>query len=211
MKPKIRVSDVVTYSFCERQFYFQRVLGIIPKPLQSLFKIGCAEHESFEAENQNEHDKKPEAKEGKPYVFLLQEMPLSDKKNNISGRIDTLYICGTSFLSNADTRKLLIIDKKRHMNELYFLQLYGYAHLIESSKRLEAFKPFETFGQIVHNCGQSDEIPITESKKAEFLLLARKMQEHLGRMMAGEIPKPKPEMAGKCANCFFGERCGIYC
>ncbi len=205
MDPKINVSDVITYEFCPKQFYFQRVLGIIPPHLKVLFSAGSKEHEHYEACNDKEHSEKPEAKEGEPYVMLFQEVPLFDAKNNISGRIDTLYIKGTSFLSEDDMRKALIIDKKRKMNEIYFLQVFGYAHLIEVSDKFSFLKPFETFGQIVHNAGESGEIQITDNRKAEFLSKAKAMREHFKLMLEGEIPKTKK--CGKCLTCHFKKRC----
>ncbi len=202
---KINVSDVVSYHFCPTQFYYQKILGIIPPHLRMLFRIGTREHESFEAKEQKSHDEKPEAEEGKPYVLLMQELPLRDEKYNISGRIDTLYVYGTSYLSDNDTRKVLIIDKKRKMNELYFLQIFGYAHLLEASEKFNFIKPCETFGQIVHNSGTSREILITETKRNEFLEKAESMREHMRRMREGEIPKP--QKIGMCFNCFFKAKC----
>ena len=203
--PKINVSDVITYEFCPKQFYFQRVLGIIPPRLRALFSIGSKEHEHYESCNDEEHSKLPEAEEGKPYVMLFQEVPLFDAKNNISGRIDTLYVRGTSFLSEDDVRKALIIDKKRKMNEIYFLQVFGYAHLLEASGKFDYLTPCQTFGQIVHNSGASEEIAITEAKKTEFLNKAMHMREHFARMLEGEIPKSAK--CEKCAACSFANRC----
>ena len=147
----------------------------------------------------------PQAEEGKPYVMLFQEVPLIDAKNNISGRIDTLYVQGTSFLTDDDSRRVLIIDKKRKMNEIYFLQVFGYAHLLDTSDKFGFLRPFETFGQIVHNSGASGEIPITDAKKSEFLDKAMLMREHFTRMLEGEIPKTKK--CEKCLNCHFKSRC----
>ena len=202
---KINVSDVITYEFCPKQFYFQRVLGIIPPRLRALFRVGSEEHERYESSNDEEHAKKPEAEEGKPYVMLFQEVPLIDAKNNISGRIDTLYVHGTSFLSEDDLRKVLIIDKKRKMNEIYFLQVFGYAHLLDSSNRFDFLKPFSAFGQIVHNAGASGEIAITDAKKTEFLNKVMLLRQHFTRMLEGEIPKSA--RCEKCAACSFANRC----
>lgn len=202
---KINVSDVITYEFCPKQFYFQRVLKIIPPHLKALFSIGAKEHEHYETCNDKEHSEKPQAEEGKPYIMLFQEVPLFDAKNNISGRIDTLYVYGNAFLSDNDRRKALIIDKKRKMNEIYFLQVFGYAHLLDNSDKFGFLKPFETFGQIVHNAGSSGEIPITDNKKAEFLGKAEAMREHFKRMLEGEIPKAIK--CSKCFNCYFKEKC----
>lgn len=205
MNPKICVSDVVTYEFCPRQFYFQRVLGIIPPRLNALFRIGAEEHADYEAKEEKIHAEKPEAEEGKPYIMLFQEVPLFDAKNLISGRIDTLYVYGSAFLSGSDRRKVLIIDKKRKMNDIYFLQVFGYAHLLGASGKFSFISPFDIFGQIVHNAGASDEIPITEDKKAEFLDKAGRMREHFKRMLEGEVPKP--EKCGRCFTCHFRSRC----
>ncbi len=205
MEPKINVSDVITYEFCPKQFYFQRVLGIIPPRLRALFNVGTKEHGHYEACNDKEHAQKPEAEVGKPYVMLFQEVPLFDAKNNISGRIDTLYVQGSSFLSEEDSRKVLIIDKKRKMNEIYFLQVFGYAHLIDTTDKFGFLKPCETFGQIVHNAGASEETQITDSHKAEFLNKAERMREHFTRMLEGEIPKS--EKREHCFNCSFSPRC----
>ncbi|MBU4246537.1 MAG: hypothetical protein ABIF85_01590 [Nanoarchaeota archaeon] len=207
MEPKIKinVSDVITYEFCPKQFYFQRVLKIIPPQLRALFSVGIKEHNHYETCNDKEHAKKPEAEEGKPYVMLFQEVPLIDTKNNISGRIDALYIQGSSFLSEGDLRKALIIDKKRKMNEIYFLQVFGYAHLLDATDRFGFLKPCETFGQIVHNSGSSGEIAITDAKKSEFLNKAIILREHFTRMLEGEIPKTKK--CEKCINCHFKSRC----
>jgi len=207
MKPelKINVSDVVSYHFCPTQFYYQRILGIIPPHLRRLFRIGAEEHETYEAGEQKTHDEKPEAEEGKPYVLLMQELPLRDIKNNISGRIDTLYVQGTSYLSDDDNRKVLIIDKKRKMNDLYFLQVFGYGHLLDASEKFEFLKPYNAFGQIVHNTGESDEVHIGEEKKQEFLAKANAMREHMKLMIGGECPKPSK--IGMCANCFFRGKC----
>lgn len=205
MKPKIRVSDIITYEFCPTQFYFQRILGIIPPHLKTLFKIGSIEHEVYEEREEDLHAEKPEAKEGEPYEMLFQEVLLFDPKNNISGRIDTLYVYGSSYLSDGDRRKVLIIDKKRRMNEIYFLQVFGYAHLLDSSEKFVFLKPFTTFGQIVHSSGTSDKIPITKNRKAEFLNKAGIMREHLKRMLEGEIPEP--QKCTKCFSCPFKRRC----
>lgn len=205
MKPKINVSDVVSYHFCPTQFYYQRVLGIIPPHLRYLFQIGVQEHEDYEAGEQKAHDQKPEAVEGEPYQLLFQELSLRDSKARISGRIDTLYVFGTAFLSEEDRRKVLIIDKKRRFSELYFLQIFGYSYLLDASKKFEFLKPCEHFGQIVHNGGESGEVHITDSKKQEFLQKAEAMRGHFRRMMKGERPQPK--RIGRCGNCFFRERC----
>ncbi len=203
--PRINVSDVITYEFCPKQFYFQRVLKIIPPHLKTLFKIGAEEHEHYETCNDKEHKELPEAQEGKPYVMLFQEVPLIDAKNNISGRLDTLYVQGSAFLTDEDRRKVLIIDKKRKMNEIYFLQVFGYAHLLDNSDKFGFLKPCETFGQIVHNAGASREIPITDNKIAEFLSKAKIMREHFTRMLEGDVPKAVK--CEKCFNCHFKGRC----
>ncbi len=205
MHPKICVSDVITYEFCPKQFYFQRVLGIVPPHLKTLFRIGSEEHKVYEEREDELHAEKPEAKEGEPYVMLFQEVSLFDAMKNISGRIDTLYVYGSSYLSESDRRKILIIDKKRRMNEIYFLQVFGYAHLIDSSEKFSVLKPFTTFGQIVHNSGASDEIPITKNRKAEFLNKAEIMREHFGRMLGGEVPES--QKCAKCFSCTFKKHC----
>jgi|GEM_PF-1742049 len=202
---RINVADVITYEFCPKQFYFQRVLGIIPPHLKTLFRIGVREHEHYEACNEKEHSKLPEAEEGKPYVMLFQEVPLFDSKNSISGRIDTLYVQGSAFLSDEDRRKALIIDKKRKMNSIYFLQVFGYAHLLEASGKFDFLKSCETFGQIVHNAGASEEMQITDAHKAEFLGKAEKLREHFTRMLEGDLPKSVK--CEKCAACHFKFRC----
>lgn len=207
MHPKICVSDVITYEFCQKQFYFQRVLGIIPPHLRMLFKIGSEEHEAYEAGEEKTHAEKPEAKEGEPYEMLFQEVPLFDARKNISGRIDTLYVYGSSYLSENDRRKILIIDKKRRMNEIYFLQIFGYAHLLDSSERFSFLKPCRVFGQIVHNSGATDEIRITKNKKTEFLNKAEIMREHLQRMLDGEVPES--QKCSKCFSCSFKPNCFV--
>ncbi len=205
MKPKINVSDIITYEFCPKQFYFQRVLGIIPPRMRALFNVGAKEHEHYETCNDKEHKELPEAQEGKPYVMLFQEVPLIDAKNNISGRLDTLYVQGSAFLTDEDQRKVLIIDKKRKMNNIYFLQVFGYAHLLDTSDKFGFLKPCETFGQIVHNAGASEETQITDSHKAEFLSKAERMREHLIHMLEGDVPKTLK--CAKCLSCHFKPRC----
>ena len=205
MQPKINVSDVVSYHFCPTQFYYQRVLGIIPPHLRHLFRIGSQEHETYEAGEQKVHDEKPEAEEGKPYVLLMQELPLRDTKNNISGRIDTMYVYGTSYLSEDDSRKVIIIDKKRKMNDLYFLQVFGYGHLLDVSEKFEFLKPCNVFGRIMHNTGVSGEVHIGDEKKQEFLEKANAMREHMKRMIEGECPKPCK--IAMCSGCFFRGKC----